>query len=289
MSEEKQNIAKGEISIDIKKVISNKNPELLKKIPKFIVKYLKRIIHQDELNIFLSQHGEKKGLEFVSATINYLGIDYSAEGLENIDPNGRYIFVANHPLGGLDGLIFTNEIGKLFSNIKFVVNDFLANISNMDNIFVPVNKVGKQSVSYARKIEEMFASDSQILYFPAGLCSRKIRGKITDLEWKKSFIQKAVKHGRDIIPVYFYGKNSPFFYNLAKVRAFFKIGVNIEMMYLPSEMFKQKGKKMKLVIGKKIPHTTFNKSKKPIEWAKDVKNLVYKLDQNPDIELQDII
>lgn len=285
MSEEAKETIGSSPRIDVEKVIANKNPKLLKRIPKFIIRYLKRIIRQNEINAFLSLHGDKTGLEFIDAGLNYLGITYEVKGIENIQ-NNRYIFAANHPLGGLDGMVLMNEIGKKFKDIRFLSNDFLMNVPNVKEFFIPINKVGKQSLSYAKTLDMNFASNAQMLYFPAGLCSRKVDGKIIDLEWKKTFIQKAVQHERDVIPVYFYGKNSGFFYTLAKIRAFLKIKFNIEMLYLPNEMFKQKGKNIKLIIGKPIPFHTFDKSKKPLEWAKLVKQFVYKIKDDPTIEFR---
>ncbi len=154
----------------------------------------------------------------IEAWLKYLDIKYRVEGTENIPESGRYIFASNHPLGGLDGLVFIFELSKYFPSIKFPVNDILTEIKNLSGIFLPVNKHGFQGRDAAMKIEEAYASDSQILYFPAGLCSRKKRGVIKDLKWQKSFITKSIQHKRDIIPAYFSGRNSDFFYNLSKIR-----------------------------------------------------------------------
>ena len=190
---------------------------------------------------------------------------------------GRFIFVSNHPLGGLDGVVFTVELSNRFTNVKFPVNDILLNIGNLSGVFLPVNKHGSQGRDAALKIEEAYASDAQILYFPAGLCSRKRRGVISDLEWHKSFIIKAIQHKRDIVPCFFSGRNSDFFYNLANFRKKLGLKANIEMLYLPDEMYKQKGIELHLVFGKPIPWTAFDRSKSPVEWAEWVKTETYKL------------
>jgi putative hemolysin len=174
-------------------------------------------------------------------------------------------------------MVLLDEVGKFFPDVKFVVNDFLINVKNLEPVFVPVNKVGRQTAEYVAKIDAAYSSDCQILYFPAGLCSRKIKGKITDLEWHKNFINKAVKFKRDIIPVYFEGKNTNFFYNLANFRKRVGIKVNIEMLYLVDEMYKQKNSKINLVFGEPISYTTFDKTKTPTEWANYVREKVYSL------------
>lgn len=263
--------------IDVEDVIASKSPRLLKALPRFVVRYLKRIIHQDEINNFLDKHGDKQGVDFITEILKMMNVTYTVEGLEKIDPNGRYLFASNHPLGGLDGIILIHSLGQKFPEVKFPVNDLLMHITQLHTVFIPVNKHGAQSSQNARMLEDAYASSTQILYFPAGLCSRKQNGKIEDLEWKKSFITKAIKHERNIVPVFFSGKNSRFFYNLAKFRKLLGIKANIEMLYLVDEMFKQKGKSITVRIGKPIPYNTFDNSKNSKEWAKWVKNIVYNM------------
>ena len=268
--------------IDVEKVLNTKNPRLGKSIPSFVFNYLKRIIHQEELNGFLKLYGHLENAEFINAGLQYFQIRYRVFGSENIPGTGRYIFVSNHPLGGLDGLVFIYEISRYFGDIKFPVNDILTNITNLNGIFLPVNKHGAQGREAAKMIEEAYASDSQILYFPAGLCSRKKRGKVEDLIWQKNFISKALLHKRDIVPAFFSGRNSDFFYNLSRIRSFMGIKTNIEMIYLPDEMFRQKNKEIDLVFGPKIPWEIFDKTKTPLEWAEWVRAKSYELESKID-------
>lgn len=263
--------------IDIDKVIASKSPRLQRALPRFIVRYLKRIIHQDEINEVLLKHGHKQGVDFIDEALKVMQVTYSVKGIENLKPDGRYLFASNHPLGGLDGMILIHLLGKLYPEVKFPVNDLLMHITQLHNIFIPINKHGAQSSQNVKLMDATFASDAQVLYFPAGLCSRKQHGKIEDLEWKKSFIVKAIQHKRDVVPVFFSGRNSNFFYNLARLRTFMGIKANIEMLYLVNEMFKQKGKSITVIIGEPIPYTTFNSSRTPAEWAKWVKTIVYGL------------
>ena len=267
------------LKVDVEEVLYTKNPALKRTFPNFLIKYLKRVVHQDEINSFLKSHGHLKDAEFIEAGLKYFEIKYNVFGKENIPEQGRYIFVSNHPLGGLDGLVFIYEISQFFSDLKFPVNDILMNITNLSGIFLPVNKHGIQDREAVRQIEEAYASESQILYFPAGLCSRKRKGVIKDLEWHKSFILKAVQHRRDIVPAFISGRNSNFFYNLSNVRNFLGIKSNIEMLYLADEMFRQKEKEIDLVFGKRIPWQTFDHTKTYPDWAKWVKERTYELEQ----------
>jgi len=263
--------------IDIREVFRKKNPRVARLIPGFVYRYLKRIIHQEEINEVMPRIMHLEGLDFVRVGLEHFGITIRSYGKEHVPREGRFIFVANHPLGGLDGLVFAKEVGDIFPNVKFIVNDILLNIKNLEPIFVPVNKHGKQSSDYVRRIEETYQSDAQVLNFPAGLCSRKVKGKIVDLQWHKSFINKARKHERDIIPVFISGRNSNFFYNFARIRTLLGIKSNIEMFYLPNEMFKQKAKHIDIIFGKPIDYRVLDRRYTPQVWAQKIKNHVYQL------------
>lgn len=266
-------------NIDIDAIFKKKNPGLYKLLPGFVLNYIKRTIHQDELNEILLRFNDKYGLDFIHSALEQMGIEYTVSGEGNIPGQGRNIFVSNHPLGGLDGLVFMDIIGKYHKNVKFIVNDLLLNLKNLKPVFIPVNKLGRQSIEYARKIEDLYRSDNQILYFPAGLCSRRTGNKIKDLEWKKNFIKKTIEYKRDVVPVHFEGENSAFFYRLANFRKMLGIKANIEMFYLPDEMFRQHKNIINVTIGKPIPWSHFDKSKTHAEWTLHVKEIVYGLPQ----------
>ena len=271
-------IQEGITQIDIKQVLRQKAPSVARKIPGFMVDYLIRTVHQDELNEILRRYHDKDGVAFMQELIGYFDLNLELVNEENIPAEGRYIFASNHPLGGLDGICLSAIIGGRFDGkIRYMVNDLLLYLSNLRSIFVPINKHGAQGKKNAELIEKAYASDNQIITFPAGLCSRKQNGKIQDTEWKKSFIQKAVEYRRDIVPVFFEGRNSNFFYRLANIRKALGIKMNYEMIYLPDEMFKSKHKTYSIHFGKPIPWQTFDSSRKPAEWAEWVKEIVYNL------------
>lgn len=262
--------------IDLEKVIASKNPKLLKRIPGFVLNYLKRIIHVDEVNDFIYRHRNDYGFDFVDAVITDFKVNVEIHGLENIPKNGKQFVVSNHPLGGLDGIALIWACKKVRKDIKFPVNDILMNIPQLKPLFIPINKHGKNSDNI-QILEDNFAAEQLLLYFPAGLVSRKQGSKIKDLEWKHTVVNKARQHERDIIPAYMEAKNSNFFYNLARLRTKLGIKANIEMLYLVNEVYKFKGKSIKIHFDKPISYTFFDRSKKPKEWATYLKNLVYSI------------
>lgn len=264
--------------IYVKELFYSKNPKLARFIPGFIYNWLKKLICQDEINDFVDKYGDKFGLDFSDGIIEYLDLNFNVEGKENIPKdNKKYIFASNHPLGGPDGIILISMLGRYFDNIKFPVNDILTNLRNLNNIFIPINKHGVMSKEAAKNVDQAFQSDAQIITFPAGMVSRKYNGKVEDPEWQKSFINKAVKTQRDIVPIFVSGQNSKLFYRIFKFRTFFGIKVNFEMLLLPKETFGHKGKTFDITIGKPIPWQTFDKSKRANEWASYIKEIVYKL------------
>ena len=270
--------------IDIDGVFKSKNPGLYKILPSFILSYVKRIVHQDEINNFLERNANKYDFEFVKAIIDDFGIEEKVIGLENIPVSGGSVIASNHPLGALDFMAMMNAIRTKRKDVKALVNDILLNLDNLKNLFAGVNKVGKTSAESLLEVENVFASENLSVTFPAGLVSRKQfpngffgKSAIEDLEWKKTFITRAKKHKRNIIPVYIDGKNSNFFYNLALWRKLLGIKANIEMLYLVNEVYKQRGKTITVIFGKEISFETFDKRFTDMQWAQKVKEHVYRM------------
>ncbi len=264
--------------VDIKKIFYDKNPRLARLLPAFVYRYLKRIAHEDYINKLLREYGHLQGLDFANAMIKEFNVQIVAEGEENLPKEGRFIFVSNHPLGGFDGQIIMHLVARHYGGFKFLVNDILMNLRNLGSVFIPVNKHGRQGIELAGRIDEAFRSDDQILTFPAGYVSRRIKGQIVDLEWQKNFITKARQYQRDVIPIHMGGRNSEFFYRLGTIRKKFGIKANIEMLFLIDETYQHRNKTIVVKFGQPIPWQTFDHTKKPIEWAHWVKEKVYLLD-----------
>ncbi|MBR2415668.1 MAG: 1-acyl-sn-glycerol-3-phosphate acyltransferase [Bacteroidaceae bacterium] len=266
------------IQIDIDAILAAKAGKKARFVPRFLVSYLKKIVHQDEVNEFLRINHDKRDLAFIDEFMKYFNNSFDIKGLENLPDDGRFTFVSNHPLGAQDGLGLAYILGRKYEGrIKLLVNDLLMNIPHISSFWVPINKTGKQARNFPQQVNAAFESDNNIVMFPAGICSRKRGGVIRDLEWKKTFITKSIQTHRDIIPIHFEGQNSEFFYRLANINKMLGLKFNIAMLYLSDEMFKNRNKTFKVTIGKPIPWQTFDNSKKPAEWAQYVKELVYTL------------
>ncbi len=265
--------------IDIDRILQTKAPDKARFIPRFVVSYLKRIVHQEELNVFLRESHGKMGVEFLEACMEFLDAKLVVKGEENLpDGSTPCTFVSNHPLGGQDGVSLGYLLGSHYQGkVKYLVNDLLMNLEGLAPLCIPINKTGQQAKDFPRMVEAGFTSDNHIIMFPAGLCSRKQQGVIRDLEWKKTFVTKSVETHRDVVPIHFEGRNSDFFYRLANLCKALGIKFNIAMLYLADEMLKNRHKTFTVTIGKPIPWQTFDKSKTPMEWAQYVKDIVYKL------------
>ena len=262
--------------IDLEKVIAEKNPKLRRLLPGFVLRWIKRILHERDINDTMAALGDLHGMDFCDALMDYMKLNVELKGLENVPKDGGVIIASNHPLGGLDGIALMHAVGQKRKDLQFLVNDILMNVENLRPLFVPVNKHGPNGRLIARMIEETYAKDIPVLVFPAGMVSRKQNGVIADLEWKKSFISKAIKYQKDIVPVYIDGKNSPFFYNLARLRKALGIAANIEMFFLPKEMFRQRNQKITIYFGKPVSWKKFTESgKNHQQWANDMRDKVY--------------
>jgi 1-acyl-sn-glycerol-3-phosphate acyltransferase len=267
-------VAKKLVNVD--ELLRSKAPKLYKFLPRFVINYVKRIVHEDDVNAILDAHQDLKGIEFTNAALKDMGVLVSSDGLENIPKVGGYIFACNHPLGGQDGLAIISSIAKVRRDIKFSVNELLMALKNLDNVIMPVNIYGNSSRKMLLELDAVFASNIAVPIFPAGLVSRRQPdGSIRDLRWKKSFITQAKRYKKDVIPVWVEGKNSDFFYNFAKWRKKLGIKLNIEMFFLADEMFKQRGKQIIVHFGKPVPYTTFDSSRSDAEWALKFQDEVY--------------
>ena len=274
MSEDEENIEK---VIDIERLIASKNPKLLKWTPKFFIRYLKKKLHEDEVNATLVANKDVRSFEFSENIVKKFNLQVIMEGLENVPKTGGVILALNHPLGGMDAIALVTKFTPHRKDYKFVVNDILLNVDNLKDMCVGVNKHGTNTKKSLEDLNKLFASEKAVFLFPAGLVSRRRRGKVEDLEWKKTFITRSRKFNRDVIPVHIDGELSNFFYRLSNFRTRIGIKANLEMLYLVDELFKQEGKVMRIRFGKPIPYSTFDKSKKDVEWAQWVKYKAYDL------------
>jgi putative hemolysin len=266
-----------QLRVDVAEVLRSKNERLAKIIPNFLINLLKRIIHQNEINEMLAESGNLEGVEFIKSALGKLNVSYKVKGLEKLEDGKSYIFASNHPLGGLDGMILIEVLGNKFGTLKVIGNDLLYSLEPLKNTFIPVNKHGRQNRDTLTNLNSIFESNSSVLFFPAGLCSRKKKGVIVDLPWHKTYVSYAIKYKRDIVPIFFSGKNSDFFYNSANFRTFLGIKFNYEMLLLPHEMFKQRNNSFEITIGEPIKHEKLKNEHTPAFWADEIKKETYNL------------
>ncbi len=278
------------LQFDIRTVLKQKAPKA--HVPGFLIRYLERIAHIKQMNAFLRKYPDVKNYDFIRLVLDEeLGCSASIDGIENIPTDGKpLIFASNHPLGGLDGMIIAQMIHESRSSrgdsrpLKVIVNDLLMFMEPLAGLWAPVNKVGRLTKEQAQQQHALWESETDVLTFPAGICSRlqRIDGKwqIQDFEWQKNFIQRVREYQRDIVPIYFEGRNSKFFYTLAYIRKLLHIKLNIEMLYLVDEMYGAHGKHFKVHVLPPISYTSLDTSKSPKEWAAYIKQIVYNQKEN---------
>ena len=278
------------LQFDIRTVLKQKAPQA--HVPGFLIRYLERIAHIKQMNAFLRKYPDVKNYDFIRLVLDEeLGCSASIDGIENIPTDGKpLIFASNHPLGGLDGMIIAQMIHESRSSrgdsrpLKVIVNDLLMFMEPLAGLWAPVNKVGRLTKEQAQQQHALWESETDVLTFPAGICSRlqRIDGKwqIQDFEWQKNFIQRAREYQRDIVPIYFEGRNSKFFYTLAYIRKLLHIKLNIEMLYLVDEMYGAHGKHFKVHVLPPISYTSLDTPKSPKEWAEYIKQIVYNQKEN---------
>ena len=271
-----------EHTIDVNALLRSKMGKKADYVPRFLVNWLIRIIHQDEVNAILWQYRDKSGIEWVDDVLQHLKLKVEVKGIENLpkpDDEKRYTFCSNHPLGGPDGMLIAQLLGHQYNgNIRLLVNDLLMNLPGLAPLCVPVNTVAhKSNKSTSETINKAFNDGYNMFFFPAGLCSRKIDGKIQDLPWTKTFLAKSIQHQRDIVPMHISGRNSEKFYRIANICKLLHSPVNVAMLYLADELFRNTNKTFTITVGAPIPWQTFDKTRSTLEWARFVQNKVYEL------------
>ncbi len=268
-------------TVDVEQILREKAGAKARRVPRFVLSWLKKIVHQDEVNQFLEQSSHLSGVEWLEACVEYLDMKLDVSGRENLpasDDGCHYTFVSNHPLGGIDGVALGAILGRHYDgHIRYLVNDLLMNLRGLAPLCIPINKTGSQSRDFPAMVEAGFKGDNHIIMFPAGLCSRRTNGVVRDIPWRKTFVVKSVETQRDVVPIHFGGQNSNFFYTLANFCKRTGIKFNVAMLFLVDEMYKNTHKRFSVKIGKPIPWQTFDKSRTPAQWAAWVQKKVYEL------------
>lgn len=265
------------VQIDIDAVLKSKAPKASRYVPRFVVNYLKRILHVEQINEVIARHWDSAPQTFIHAAFETLGVSYTIQGLDRLPRDGRYLFASNHPFGGMDGMMLADKLIDHFGDARVIVNDLLMHIAPLRPLWVPVNKHGAQSAEYARRFDEVLYGDLPVLTFPAGLCSRRHQGVVSDTPWKPNFVKKAHATHREIVPVFVEGCLSKRFYRLSNLRTRLGIKFNIEMLYLADEMFRQQGQHFRILVGEPIPLSDLHALGSTREQTEYIRHRVYKL------------
>lgn len=271
------------IRIDLDAVLRQRIPRYRRWIPDAVVRGLECFIRQDELNQLMSNNYRYKDAEFCRGVLHDLNATYRVVHPELLPPadDSRVIFVCNHPLGALDGIVIIDLISKTYGpGAKFVVNDLLSVLTPLKETFLPINKHGRQSRRASMDLDEAFKSQVPIIMFPAGLVSRRQKnGEISDLKWNKMFISRAIRDHRDIVPLHFDGHNSNFFYKFAQLRERLGIKLNIEMICLPREVFGCRDKEFTVTVGRRIPWQELaSGGRSAADEAQRIRSIIYSID-----------
>ncbi|MCU0361438.1 MAG: 1-acyl-sn-glycerol-3-phosphate acyltransferase [Bacteroidia bacterium] len=275
--------------VDIEHILKHKAKKLYRWLPRFAINWLKRKLHEQEINRAMVLLKDERGLDFNSKALDYLGVKVISVNEEWIPKTGNITIAGNHPLGGLDGMALIKAVGDIRPDVHFFVNDILKNVSNYGDVFVAVNKLGAASAGSLRTMEEIFRLGGAVLIFPAGLVSRKIDGKVRDLSWKKSFVTQAIDHKRLVQPVFIEGANSQFFYNFARFRKKIGIKANIEMLFLPDEMFRANKKDIRIHFSKPFSYEVFDDSRSHKQWADKIYEYIYSKEFHKGISFEEYI
>lgn len=280
----------GPIKIDIRAVLNERLGRSASFIPKFLIHKLEDLICQNRLNELLQHNFPAEGAEFCKGVLNDLDVKVKIINKYRLPSpdKSRVIIVSNHPLGGLDGIALIKYFSEYYGgNLKFIVNDLLMAVKPLEPVFLPINKHGSQSRLSILNIDNVMASECPVIIFPSGLVSRqKFAGApVADLEWKKMFVNKAIDFRRDIVPIFFDGKNSERFYSFARRREKSGLKFNLEMVLLPSEVFKASGKTFHINCGKTIQWQSLTGGNESAAEAMAIRNIVYKLGDELEHEL----
>lgn len=265
--------------IDTAGIIKSRNPALYRLLPAFVLRWIKQVLHEDELNEFLNQHAHDSPEEFVDASLNRLSVRSKIISADFECP-ARCIYVANHPLGGPDGLMLMQHLHRKGIGFKSLSNDLLNHLNPLRPWMIPVNSFGRQSRQFSAEVEAAVGSNHSLLIFPSGYVSRPYQDGIRDLPWKKTFIQLSIRLKMDVVPVSIGGIASNRFLRLARWRKRLGLKANIEMFLLADEMFRLKNKEISIFFHQPIPWQRFTDGQHPLAWARQIQQLIYERHPN---------
>lgn len=237
--------------IDVSQALVSHSPSFSRKpswVQAAICGALRLLIKEARINRFLAQNAHLHGLDFIEQVFEELRFSYevSPEDIRNIPAKGPLIIVANHPLGGLDGLSLLHLIGSVRRDVNIVANQLLKQLSPLSDLFLAVdNMTGETRKQDIKFIEQALIQGQAVIFFPAGEVSRASLRGIRDRQWNSGFLRLAERLQAPVLPVCIQARNSAAFYLTSL------FSQTLSMLCLPREMISFSGR-MRFHIGPKI-------------------------------------
>ncbi len=279
-----------------KKLISNEAVSKGLKLQKLKLTSLAPLIIKalklEKVNQLYANHADTKGMEFADEILNELKVAYefNPEELKNIPQHEPFIVVANHPYGGIDGLMLLRLLTQARPDFKIMANLILQLIPALKENFITVNPFETSNktginISGIKKCLQALKEGHPIGIFPAGeVSSLKLNTlKISDKLWNPVVGKMILKAQVKVVPVYFSGHNSIAFNLLGLVHP------ALRTAKLPSELFNKTNEKIQIRIGKPINVKTINELNNPSELLRFLRAKTYALESSLEIEHQSFI
>jgi putative hemolysin len=240
---------------------------------------LMKVLKISTLNKFYNSNKHLKEIEFLNAIVNDLHIKFEIpeEDYKRLPKEGPYITISNHPLGGIDGVLLLKLMLEREPNFKIIANFLLHRIEPLKQYIMPVNpfenhKDAKSSVLGLKETLRHLSDGKPLGMFPAGEVSSYKDGQlIVDKPWEEGAIKVIRKAQVPVVPIYFHAKNSRLFYLLSKISG------TLRTAKLPSEVFSQKNRVIKVRIGKPISVAEQNEYKTIEAYSEFLRRKTYML------------
>ena len=213
-----------------------------------------RLLGVEKVNRIYDSLADKRGVDFTSSFLEKIGVSYSVENSEILDnlPDGPFVTVSNHPFGSIDGLILIDLIARRYPGFRVMANRYLMRIGSLDDVFIPVTPVGKDSpnpfenVSGLKEVIRTIRSGQPVGFFPAGAISGTSgigpRAVLKDRPWQESIVKLIEKLAVPVVPVQFLDRNSRFFYFLEH------LDWRVRLARLPRELLNKSGRTLRVKI-----------------------------------------
>ena len=244
-----------------------------------LARLLMEIMKINQVNDLYASAQPKQGPEFVDAMLAGCGvkIEFDEADLKNLPADGAFVAIANHPYGGIEGMVLLKILCMARPDSKVMANFILKKIPNLTDYFVAVNPFENiehsSSISGIKSTLQLLADGTPIGIFPAGEVStfQIDKQQVTDKLWHPVVGKIIAKSKVPVVPIYFHGNNGLLFNLLAMIHP------TLRTAKLPSELFNKQGHTIKLRIGKPIDIKTVPDYKDPAKLLSFLRAKTYAL------------